>query len=256
MPLYDQFPYSNIHELNLNWIISKLKDVDKAQTAAQDVVALVDRAEAAAASAERDAENAHDDADSANHDWQLARAASEAAEGYRDDALGYKNDAKGYADSAALDADAANRDASDAHTDAVAAAGSASSAHDDAADAHSDALAAAGSAAAALADADRAQLYGASTGVMAYAGQISAGSAADVACGDGSYAVIYFADDTDNSSGLIMCTLKNDQVTYRGRVIAYNGHNITVVSVASTGLRIINSMGDGDLRFLIVGRAD
>ena len=29
MPIWEQFPYSNTHELNLDWIISKVKDLDK-----------------------------------------------------------------------------------------------------------------------------------------------------------------------------------------------------------------------------------
>ena len=28
MPIWEQFPYTNIHELNLDWIIKKVKELD------------------------------------------------------------------------------------------------------------------------------------------------------------------------------------------------------------------------------------
>lgn len=37
MGLFDRFPYSTMHELNLDWIIAKLKDVDKVQEATKTI---------------------------------------------------------------------------------------------------------------------------------------------------------------------------------------------------------------------------
>lgn len=37
MGLFDGFPFSNLHELNLDWIISKLKDVEKVKEATDKV---------------------------------------------------------------------------------------------------------------------------------------------------------------------------------------------------------------------------
>lgn len=251
MGLFDQFPYSNLHELNLDWVIAKLKDVDKAQMTAQEATDLLnqvsgkaDDAEAAAAAAALDAANAHDDAGAANNEYLLAKAASEAAEGYRDDALGYKNDAKASADAAYLDADAAHQDANDAHNDALAA-------HQDATDAHNDALAAAGSAAAALADANRAQAYGASTGVASLAGTITAQSSNDVSLNDGTYVIIYFGTDAQSSRGMNMFTLHSSTMVARNLI--QSGANVIMSTNGANVIHIVNFMGDGDMKYLILG---
>lgn len=249
MPLFNNFPYSNLHELNLDWIISKLKDVDKAQITAQEANTLLNQvsgkadeaaesARLAAGSADAAASSAHDADLSAFGAYGAASAASDDAQiavNAKNDAVSAKTDAESARDTAVSAKDTAVSSASDAHDDAVAAAASA---------------------AAALADANRAQSYGASTGVKAFAGQISAGSAADIAVPDGTYSIIYFADDSNHSSGVTMFTLKTNQTVYRGRVITYNGSNIVVTAVSNTGIRIINNMADGDMRYLVIGYAD
>lgn len=66
MGLFDGFPFSNLHELNLDWIIAKLKDVDKVKEAAENVEENVERAVNSAASAEESARNANGSALLAN----------------------------------------------------------------------------------------------------------------------------------------------------------------------------------------------
>ena len=256
MGLYNNNPYSNLHELNLDWIISKLKDVDKAQTAAEAVVDLVDRAEAAAAAAALSEEhastaedNAGDYADAANDAKVLAVAAKDLAVQYKDDCAGFREqcdlaayNAIGSANDAHDDALAAAASASDAHDDAVAAAGSAS-------DAHNDAVAAA-------ADADRAQLYGASTGVMCFNGEVSAQSAIDVAVGYGTYIVVYFCDNTANSSGMHM--IRHKSGNFKNRNLLTNGGAPMPISLTQSGtsVHVYAGIADGTMYFVILGYAD
>lgn len=256
MGLYNNNPYSNLHELNLDWVISKLKDVDKAQAAAEDVVDLVNRAEAAAAAAELSEQHAatsEDNADTYANDAVSAKnfavAAKDLAEQYKDDCYGFQTqcdtaayNAMGSADDAHNDALAAAASASDAHDDAVAAAGSAS-------DAHTDAVAAA-------ADADRAQLYGASTGVMCFNGEVSAQSAMDVAAGYGTYAFIYFCDNTANSSGIHM--IRHKSGNFKNRNLLTNGGAAMPVSLTQSGtsVHVYAGIADGTMYFILLGYAD
>ena len=256
MPLFNNFPFSNLHELNLDWVISKLKDVEKAQTAAETIVPLVDAAEDYCTRAETAANTA---------DTQRGLAAGFATQAYdySVEAKNYRNSASGYATSASTDATNAHNDAlaaagsaSDAHDDAVAAAGSAADAHDDAvaaagsaSDAHTDALAAA-------ADADRAQLYGASTGVMCFNGEVSAQSAMDVAAGYGTYAFIYFCDNTANSSGIHI--IRHKSGNFKNRNLLTNGGAAMPVSLTQSGtdVHVYASIADGNMYFILIGYAD
>lgn len=256
MGLYNNNPYSNLHELNLDWVISKLKDVDKAQAAAEDVVALVDRAEAAAAAAELSEQHASTSEDNADAYADAANDAKVLAVAAKDLALQYKDDCYGFQTQCDTAAYNAMGSASDAHDDAVAAAASASDAHDDAvaaagsaSDAHTDAVAAA-------ADADRAQLYGASTGVMCFNGEVSAQSAMDVAAGYGTYAFIYFCDNTANSSGIHI--IRHKSGNFKNRNLLTNGGAALPVSLTQVGtsVHVYAGIADGTMYFILIGYAD
>ena len=251
MPLFDHFPYSNLHELNLDWIISKLKDVDKAQMTAQQAADLLDQVSDKADEAKGYAESAHDDAADAHNDALAAAGSASDAEGYRDEALGYRNAASGYANDAYIDANNAHGDAVDAHNDALAAAASASDAHSDAYNAHGDMLDAAASAAAALADANRAQAYGASTGVASLAGSITAQSSDDVSLNDGTYLIIHFGTDSQSSKGINMFTLAGSTMVRRN--LLQTGANIVMSTSGANVVHIVNYMTDGDMYYLILG---
>lgn len=251
MGLFDQFPYSNLHELNLDWIISKLKDVDKAQMTAAEATDLLnqvsgkaDDAEAAAAAAaldaaaaHSDAQNAHDDAAAAHSDAadaafykQGSYDASILSKGYRDDA----QTASGNADNQALAAYNSKQDAQQAAADALAAKIAAQNA---ASDAHS--------------DANRAQAYGASTGVASLAGTITAQSGDDVSLNDGTYVIIYFGTDAQSSRGMNMFTLHSS--TLAARNLIQSGANVIMSTNGANVLHIVNFMGDGDMKYLILG---
>ena len=78
MGLFEHFPYTNFHDLNLNWIIGKIKNVETAEanTAAS--------AEAAAASAEASQLSANASAESAAASQLSAEASAESAESIAD----------------------------------------------------------------------------------------------------------------------------------------------------------------------------
>ena len=244
MPLFDHFPYSNLHELNLDWVLKKLKDVDKAQTAAEDVLALVERAETAAESAEEDATSAHADATAAASSEENAAiyaGRAESAESLCSTSLTDTLRAAGEAANARAFAVAAKEDAEAAKDLAVGAKN----------DAAGSATAAAGSAAAALADANRAQAYGASTGVAALEGSITSQSSQDVSLADGTYIIVYFGTDTQNSSGIYMFTIAGSTMVRRSLV--HTGANIIMSTTAANTVRIVNYMADGSMRYLIMG---
>lgn len=256
MGLFQNNPYSNLHELNLDWVISKLKDVDKAQTAAQDVVALVDRAELAAGNAENSAESAATDAASAHDDAVTSSAAVTTTGGNVNTCnlavqkcLEYKNDAYSYAGDAGNSADLAQQSANNANNYKNAASGYADSASDSA-------DAAADSAADAAADADRAQLYGASTGVMCFNADVSAQSAVDIPAGYGTYAFIYFCDNTANSSGLHM--IRHKSGNFKNRNLLTNGGAAMPVSLTQSGtdVHVYAGIADGTMYFILIGYAD
>ena len=256
MGMYNNNVYTNLHELNLDWVISKLKDVDKAQAAAEDVVALVDRAEAAAAAAELSEQHADgyasSAADSASDasDYAIdARDYSQGAHADAEDARDYMNDAKSAKDDAVQAKDDAQTAAANAQSDAGDAYLYADAAHQDANSAHLDAVAAA-------ADADRAQLYGASTGVMCFNGEVSAQSAMDVAAGYGTYAFIYFCDNTANSSGLHM--IRHKSGNFKNRNLLTNGGAPMPVSLTQSGtsVHVYAGIPDGTMYFILIGYAD
>lgn len=251
MGLYNNFPYSNLHELNLDWVIAKLKDVDKAQMTAAEATTLLnqvsgkaDDAEAAAAAAaldaaaaHADAQNAHDDAAAAHSDAadaafykQGSYDASILAKGYRDDA----QTASGNADNQALAAYNAKQDAQQAAADALAAK-----------------IIAQGAASDANADANRAQAYGASTGVASLAGTITAQSSDDVSLNDGTYVIIYFGTDAQSSRGMNMFKLHSSTMVARNLI--QSGANVIMSTNGANVIHIVNFMGDGDMKYLILG---
>ena len=256
MGLFNNNPYSNLHELNLDWVISKLKDVDKAQTAAEEVVGLVDdahdyceRAETAAVNASSSAAHAYQSElnaatseDNADNFSDLAKAAKIAAESAKDDAIQAKDDAV----QAKLDAEAARDLALQYEGDAYL---HADAAHQDANSAHLDAQAAA-------ADADRAQLYGASTGVMCFNTEISAQTGANIPAGYGTYVIIYFASNTASSSGINI--VRHKYGNFRNRNLVLNGGAPAPLTITQSGtdIHVYAGIADGDMYIITLGYAD
>lgn len=78
--MFNQYPYVNVNDLNLDWVVNKMKDVDDAkagaeaaQVAAEDAQAAAERAQSAAEDAQNDAENAETGAVNAQTAAERAR---------------------------------------------------------------------------------------------------------------------------------------------------------------------------------------
>ena len=257
MPLYNNFPYSNLHELNLDWVIAKLKDVDKAQAAAEDVVDLVTRAETAATNAEASETAAASSASDAHADMQTASGYAMSANnsalnaGTRAaNALTYANNAQNSANAAAASAaDAltyANA-ASQSKTDAQTAAGNALTYKQNAETAATNA---ANSAASAVSNADRAQLYGAATGIHAYAGTVDSYDTETIAADDGVYIFMYYTDDQLGSYGLLFLKKTGDHKDFDIQVV-YNG-NTQDIQATNTGFSFHN-ISTAETTYLLIG---
>ena len=251
MPLFDNFPYSNLHELNLDWVIAKLKDVDKAQMTAEEATTLLnqvsgkaDEAAASALAAASDASDAHTDALHAKSYADSADAANVSALQAKSDANDSVLLAKGYRDSALTASGNADNQALAAYNYKVEAGQSASDAYAAKVDAEA-------AASAANADANRAQAYGASTGVASLAGTITAQSGDDVSLNDGTYVIIYFGTDAQSSRGMNMFTLHSSTLVSRNLI--QSGANVIMSTNGANVLHIVNFMGDGDMKYLILG---
>ena len=144
MGLFENFPYTDFHRLNLDWILKFTKSV---KNRLDDIDAAVLAAINAQHSAEDAADTAERAADDAVNAKDLAMGAADDAEDAKDAAVSAKNDAQ----DAKIDAVNAKDDAISARNDAISARNDAQDAKDDAVSAASDAedyaTAAAGSAA-------------------------------------------------------------------------------------------------------------
>ena len=94
MALFENFPYTNISNLNLNWIIKKIKGIEDASDLIVDIPGYAQTCEDAATAAQGYKNDASGYATAAQN-------SANAAAGSANDALGYKNDASGYASAAA-----------------------------------------------------------------------------------------------------------------------------------------------------------
>lgn len=79
MGLFEHWPYTNFHDLNLNWIISKIKHIE---TAEQSTAASEQAAAASADAAAASAESAHASAENAAASEESAGQSAESAQNY------------------------------------------------------------------------------------------------------------------------------------------------------------------------------
>ena len=80
------YPYTNYHDLNLDWIISKIRNIEDAETATEAAKLAAELAQELAEAAQEAAENAQEKAEDAQ---EAAEDAQEAAEDARDAAKNY-----------------------------------------------------------------------------------------------------------------------------------------------------------------------
>ena len=231
MPLFNHFPYLNVQNLNLNWIISKIKGIDEtAETVEELSVNLPAYAETAsqAAAAATTAANAADSAaNSAVELLEQMNADADRAETAADNAESFKSSAESYAG----EAQAAASTARDAETGATQAAAEASESANGAA---IDANTASNDALRAETAAQRAETAASTEGFTGRSGDIASGSAADIAILPGDYIITYKANDTDSSSGLFMLHVTAAYMADIRKLITYTGSTGITLTVDSS----------------------
>ena len=91
---------------------------------------------------------------------------------------------------------------------------------------------------------------------MCFNGEVSAQSAMDVAAGYGTYAFIYFCDNTANSSGLHM--IRHKSGNFKNRNLLTNGGAAMPVSLTQSGtsVHVYAGIPDGTMYFILIGYAD
>lgn len=87
--MFNNYPYTDYHELNTDWIIGKIKNVETAEANTKQYAEDADAAKIAAQDAQTAAENAQTAAEDAQ---RLAENARDSAEGYSTDAYNYVHD--------------------------------------------------------------------------------------------------------------------------------------------------------------------
>lgn len=228
MALFENFPYTNISNLNLNWIIKKIKGIEDATDLIIDIPGYVQTCEDAAA----------------------------AAQGYKNDASGYATAAQNSANAAAGSASDALGYKNDASSSASAAAGSASDALGYKNDASSYATAAGNSALAAAASEALASTY---TGFEGLHVKVEAGSSYTHLIADGGYIIIDSDDITDVGYD------KHANIYYmevvggidKGRVpLVTQQSNLAITyNVLGGTLSANNSLGSNDVFVTLIGIA-
>lgn len=231
MPLFNNFPYLNVQNLNLNWIISKIKGIDQTAEEVKELsVNLPEYAETAsqAATAATTAANAADSAaNSAVELLEQMNADADRAETAADNAEAFKNSAESYAG----EAQAAASTARDAETGATQAAEEASESANGAA---IDANTASNDALRAETAAQRAETAASTEGFTGRSGDIAAGASAEISILPGDYIITYKVNDTDSSSGLFMLHVTAAYTADIRKLITYTGSTGITLTVDSS----------------------
>lgn len=250
-----RFPNTNLHELNLDWILSRISVIDQTkeevETLAADLPAYTEAAEAAATAANEASETASTVLESVE---SAATRAANSASSASDSALRAINStlsAESYKNSAQSASTSANSAAESARNDAEAAEDSATAAGTSATAAADSATAADTSEANALAYMQRAEAAASTTGFTGLAATINNQTSATMTVGEGDYIIAYDADDDDSSSGLFIIRITGSS-TFNGKLITYTGTTGIMLTYDTGVLRIRNIIG-GTVRALLLG---
>lgn len=271
MPLFNNWPYIDLSNLNLNWIISKIKHIDTVEQTVEELSVNLPEYTAAAQSA----------ATAANTAAENAQAATTAAEAVRDQAQAAAHDAdlaaqearvqadnaRDKADEAQASADLATSKAADAGTAAIdastyaqaasasaqAAAASDLSASNHDQSAYNYSQAAASSAQAADASAHRAETAASSEGFTGTGGKITPQTSATWNLLPGQYLFTYIVDNpNENQSGQFM--ISYDGSSYRYRMLAYAGSSIIISLIHNNNLLTIrNQSHEHNMNWFLLG---
>lgn len=238
MPLFNFWPDVDLSKLNLDWIISKIKNVEQADAQAQEVLD-------AAAQILPVVDQIHDDAEAATGAARSAAISEQNAANSAQSALGSATRAVDARDAAEDSAESAAASAEEASQSA----GSASSASNNANNYNN---AAYENAQRAEAYAIRAETAGSTAGIHAYQGMLAVNDTITLGLPDGTYLLSWFASDAANSSAQVLINLNTGAMLRR--TITYNGSGSTglLFNVISGGMSIRSQL-TGDCYYMLTG---
>ena len=237
MPLFNHFPYLNVQNLNLNWIISKIKGID--DTAAQveelsvNLPEYAETASQAASAATLAANNAQSAAETSAELITQAERANAISQQTKD----FCQETYNQCESIKSDVIGMQTTCTNAQTACTAAQTACTNAEQSAAQSAQDASTDAGRSETA---AERAETAASTEGFTGRSGDIAAGSASEISILPGDYIITYKVNDTESSSGLMMLHVTAAYTADIRKLITYTGSTgitLTVDSSAHT-LRI------------------
>lgn len=237
MPLFNHFPYLDVQNLNLNWIISKIKGID--QTAAKveelsvNLPEYAETASQAASAATLAANNAQSAAETSAELITQAERANVISQQTKD----FVQETYNQCEAIKSDVVGMQTTCTDAQTACTAAQTACTNAEQSAAQSAQDASTNAGRSETA---AQRAETAASTEGFTGRSGDIAAGSSSEISILPGDYIITYKVNDTDSSSGLMMLHVTAAYTADIRKLITYTGSTgitLTVDSSAHT-LRI------------------
>lgn len=251
MPLFNNWPYINLSNLNLNWIISKIKTIEIAE---QTVTELSQNLPEYAATAESAASAASAAAEAANSATEQAQTLASQVGADADRAMNAADDAEVYKDAAAASNTAAQAAAAAAEQHAEEARAAENAAYTSANGAAIDANTAGNKAQEAAAAALRAESAASSEGFTGTGGTVTAGAVADFLLGNGSYLLAYSCADESSSCGLFFVKKRASGTwTFRAKNLTYTGSSLVIMISEVNGLLRVRNQSQADLDWLLVG---
>ena len=237
MPLFNHFPYLDVQNLNLNWIISKIKGIDQTAEEVKELsVNLPEYAETAsqaASAATLAANNAQSAAETSAELITQAERANVISQQTKD----FVQETYNQVEAIKSDVIGMQTTCTNAQTACTAAQTACTNAEQSASQSAQDASTDAGRSETA---AQRAETAASTEGFTGRSGDISAGSASEISIIPGDYIITYKVNDTESSSGLMMLHVTAAYTADIRKLITYTGSTgitLTVDSSAHT-LRI------------------
>lgn len=238
MPLFNFWPDVDLSKLNLDWIISKIKNVEQAEAQAQEVLDAAAEILPVVDQIHEDAQTASGSAASAAISEQNAANSAQSALGSATRAVEAKEDAEQSASAAAASAEEASQSAGTASSASNNANNYNNAAYENAQRAETYAL--------------RAETAGSTAGIHAYQGMLAVNETITLGVPDGTYLLSFFANDAANSSAQVLINLNTGAM--QRRTITYNGSGSTgLLFNVITGGMSIRSQLTGDCYYMLTG---
>ena len=238
MALFDFWPNVDLSKLNLDWIMLKIKNVEKADAQAQEVLDAAAQILPVVDQIHEDAEAATEAAATVGNAVAAIRISEQNAANSAQVALGYNMQAGAARDEAAASAEEASQSAGTASSASNNANNYNNAAYENAQRAEQYAL--------------RAETAGSTAGIHAYEGMLAVNETITLGLPDGTYLLSWFCNDAANSSAQVLINLNTGMM--QRRTITYNGSGSTglLFNVISGGMSIRSQL-TGDCYYMLTG---